>query len=42
MRGGRFFRVFINGVERDAIHASSWQEARKLAKARHGISCDII
>lgn len=40
--GGRFYRVFINGIERDAIHASSWREARKLARARHRVSCDII
>lgn len=39
---GRFFRVFINGVERDAIRALSWREAHKLAKSRHRVSCDII
>lgn len=40
--GGRFYRVFINGCERDAIRASSWREAHKLAKARYRVSCDII
>lgn len=42
MAQDRFYRVFINGEERDAIRASSWREARKLAKAIYRVSCDII
>lgn len=39
---GRFFRVFINGEERDAVRATSWQAARAIARARYRVSCDII
>jgi hypothetical protein len=38
----RFYRVFINGEERDAIRAGSWNEARRLARALYHVSCDII
>lgn len=42
MAQDRFYRVFINGEERDAIRASSWREAKRIAKARYRVSCDII
>ncbi len=38
----RFYRVFINGEERDAIRAGSWLEARRMAKRLYRVSCDII
>lgn len=38
----RFYRVFINGYERDAIRAGSWQEAKREAKRLYRVSCDII
>lgn len=37
-----FYRVFINGIEQDAIRADSYTAARKAAKALHRVSCDII
>lgn len=42
MERNRFYRVFINGEERDAIRASSHAEAKRLARARYRHSCDII
>ena len=38
----RFYRVFINGIERDAIRAASWTAAKRQAKALYHVSCDII
>lgn len=38
----RFYRVFINGEERDAIRASSWHAAKRLARSIYHVSCDII
>lgn len=37
-----FYRVFINGIESDAIKAGSYAEAKRLAKRLHRVSCDII
>ncbi len=37
-----FYRVFINGMECDAIKAASYAEAKRAAKALYRVSCDII
>jgi len=37
-----WFQVFINGVEQDSILAASYSEARKAARVRHRVSCDVI
>lgn len=37
-----FYRVFINGIERDAIKATSYAQAKQAAKALYRVSCDII
>lgn len=37
-----FWRVFINGEERDAIRAPSYAAARKLARSIHGVHVDCI
>lgn len=41
-KGARSFLVFINGEAREPILAQSWQEAKRLARARYRVSCDII
>lgn len=38
----RFYRVFINGEERDAIRAASWRAAKLEARKLYRVSCDII
>lgn len=38
----RFYRVFINGYERDAIRAASWKAAKAEARRLYRVSCDII
>jgi hypothetical protein len=38
----RWFQVFINGEEQDAIAAASYAEARRAAKRLYRISCDVI
>lgn len=40
--GARWFRVLINGEERDAIHAPSWNAAKAIARRTYGRRCDII
>jgi hypothetical protein len=40
--GARSYIVLINGEAREPIAAQSWQEAKRLARARYRVSCDII
>lgn len=37
-----FYRVFLNGIERHAIRAADYAEARREAKRREGATCDCI
>lgn len=38
----KVFFVFINGERHGTIAAANWREAKRLARKRHGVSCDII
>lgn len=42
MAKNRWFRVYLNGIERDAIQAPDYVTARRLAKRAYRASCDVI